>query len=526
MQEDKSRLVIEERAYPLDFDLLGSKRWSLRISLIILAFLYLYVPVLGKLAETWWLRDDYSHGFLVPFISLYLIWYQRERLKPLQLQPAFLSGISVVMTAGMMLLLGEAGGVITLQELSLVVMIVGLVLCLLGKDYLRVLGFPIAYLLFMIPITDEIINPLHWTFQLMTAKMGVGLLQTLGFAVHLEDQYILLPTITLEVAKACSGINYLISIIAIGIPLAYVTQKNVWCRVILVVSAVIIGVMANWIRVAAIGIWAYYGGKVLHGPFHVFQALFIAQLGFIALFAGAWILSKVPPSPSKAVTFGFPHTDHPQKNHLGTQHRVLNRSWLGAFLILMGLVAYLSFHERVPVPLKVELALFPLSIGDWRGQEVNTQKAVFRVQGADHELVRIYSSPSGDEIQLYVAYFESQHHSKELVNHLTAPLHRNAAVVDVPLEGQKAITVNQTQIRNERGEQRAFFWYDLNDKTVANRYQAKLVTTLGALTHGQTNGAFVLVAAVLKDQNSAEDLQQEEAAFIRELVPVLRRYLP
>ncbi len=527
MQEDKSRLVIGEGAYPWDLDLLDSRKWTLRISLLIPVFLYLYlyVPVLVKLAETWWVRDDYSHGFLVPLISFYFIWYRRERLKQLRLQPAFLLGISVVITSGMMLLLGEAGGVITLQELSLVVMIAGLVLCHLGKDYLRVLGFPIAYLLFMIPITDEIINPLHWSFQLMTAKMGVAFLETLGFTALLENQYIILPNITLEVAKACSGINYLISIITIGIPLAYVTQKNVWCRVILVVSAVIIGVMANWIRVAAIGIWAYYGGQVLHGPFHVFQALFVAQLGFIALFAGAWILSKVPAPASKSL-----HLSHAKvlsgKQGLENQNWLLNWSWLATFVTLVGLIVYLSFYDRGPIPLKVELALFPLSVEDWRGQKLDTQKATFRAQGADHELVRIYRSPSGDEIQLYVAYFESQHHSKELVNYLTARLHHNATEVNVPIEGQKVITVNQTQIKNERSEQRVFFWYDLNSRTVANLYEAKLATTLDALIHGRTNGAFVLVTAVLKDQNNDENLRKKETAFIRELVPLLRRYLP
>jgi exosortase len=104
-----------------------------------------------------------------------------------------------------MLVLGRAGNMITLQELSLVAMIAGLVLCLLGKDYLKAMGFPIAYLLFMVPIADELIAPLHWSFQLLTAKMGVAFLQAMGFSVFLENQYIMLPSITLEYLRPAAA---------------------------------------------------------------------------------------------------------------------------------------------------------------------------------------------------------------------------------------------------------------------------------------------------------------------------------
>jgi EpsI family protein len=371
----------------------------------------------------------------------------------------------------------------------------------------------------MIPIADYIINPLHWAFQLTTAKMGVSFLQTLGFTAYLENQYIVLPSITLEVAQACSGISYLISIVAIGIPLAYVSQKNVWCRWTLVISAVIIGVIANWVRVAGIGIWAYYGGQVLHGPFHIFQALFVAHLGFVALFAGAWVLSKVPAGASK--TFQV-HPGFRSEKKDAANNRFMDQPWPAPLLILIGLSSYLYFHQQIPVSLKTDLALFPMSIMDWKGRVNEPRDAVFRVPGADHELVRTYTSRSGNEIRLYVAYFESQRHTKEIINYLTAPLHDNSTEVVIPTEGEKPVTVNQARINNEQ----TFFWYDLNGSAVANRYRAKLATTLNNLFYGQTNGALVLVTTVHKDRDNYEDSKEEEMAFVRELVPVLRRYLP
>lgn len=298
------RPVTDSGFSSMDLHYVSCKKTGLQWGFLTAALIYLYAPAFSALVNTWLVRPDFSHGFLILPISLYLVWLQREKLRHLRLQRSYLAGISVIIIAGAMLVLGDAASLITLQELSLPVMIVGLVLFLFGRVHLKTVGLPIAYLLFMIPFLDKLINPLHWPLQLLSAKMGVAFLMNLGFPALVQEQYIILPNITLEVAQACSGVKYLISIIAIGIPLAYITQKNLWSGIALVLSAVIIGVIANWIRVAAIGIWAYYGGSVLHGPFHVFQALFVAQLGFIALFVGAWILSKLNISQPGHVTPG------------------------------------------------------------------------------------------------------------------------------------------------------------------------------------------------------------------------------
>jgi len=510
MQSYKLRQVHESELSSVGWGLLGSRKYVLQLGLLFVAFVYLYVPIFNALASTWWGRNDSSFSFLVPPISLYLVWLRRERIKKLPIRPAYLAGVSVMVISGAMLLLGEAASVISLQELSLVVMIVGLVLCLFGKEFLKAVGFPIAYLLFTMPIFFLVIDRLHWPFQLLTAKMGVAFLHALGVPGIVERQYLMLPNITLEVAEVCSGVSYLISIIAIGIPLAYVTQKNNWCRVILVVSAVTIGVIGNWIRVAAIGLWAYYGGKVLHGPFEVFQGLFVAQLGFVALFVGTWLLSKVPASKSKNTHFGELDS-FSEKTNVENQPRLFNRSWLAAILILIGLASYSLLQQHAPVPLKAEFTLFPISIGSWTGYEIEPNKALLRLPGADHELVKVYRSPSGREIQLYVAYFESQHHPKKLFSYRIArPLHRDAAMVDIPIGQKETITVNQTWLVGDQGKQRIYFWYDFNGRIIADQYKAMSETTLDALMHGRTNGAFVLISDIVTGQEEAENMIAED----------------
>src|SRR5262249_10646509 len=101
-----------------------------------------------------------------------------------------------------------------------------------------------------------------------------------------------LPQLTLEVAEMCSGIRFMISVLAVGIPLAQLTQRTRWRKVAVVLVAIAVGILANGLRVALIGVLVYHGWEVIKGPFHVLQAMFVAWIGFVALFVGAWLLGR------------------------------------------------------------------------------------------------------------------------------------------------------------------------------------------------------------------------------------------
>ncbi len=423
--------------------LFGLRKMPLQISVLAASFLLLYGSVFASFAGMW-VDHDRLEGFLIPLISLYLVWLKREELRTLHLKPALTWGLHIVALAGILLVLGEAGGVVVLGEISLIVMIVGLVLLLLGKEFLKALCFPIAYLLFMLSLPLDVVAPLHWPFQLQTANMAVELLQLLDFTALVEGRYILLPHITLEVARTCSGVNYLISIIAIGFPLAYLTLRAWWSRVTLVLSAVAIGVAANWVRVAIIAIWSYWGGEVLHGPFHIFQGMFVAWVGFVVLFVGAWALSKLDKPVSENRVLRPPRLPHPSNSEADSRVE-WNRSWRMAMVILIVFAVYLFSYDRGQVGLKQDFAHFPISIGGWSGERVELQEADFRIRGADDELARTYRDAEGRRIQLYVAYLNSQRQGKEIVNYHTAVLHQDTDEVKIPVGPNEFLSVNRTR---------------------------------------------------------------------------------
>lgn len=264
----------------------------IKVGFLIGAFLFAYWRVLSLLVKVWD-RPDYSHGFLVPIIALYFVWTDKKRLKGLPVQPNIPGGIILIVISSFLLAIGNINGVSIIQELSLVLIIPGLVLMNMGTSYLKALFLPLAYLILMVPILDDVIEKIHWPFQLFTAIVSAKLLTIFGVPLFRNAQYIQLPSMTMEVAEACSGIRYLISIIAIAIPLAYFTQKGWQRRSFLIILALLIGIVTNWMRVTLIGIWVYYYGESdIHGPLHIFQGVFVSVVGFILLFIFAWFLSK------------------------------------------------------------------------------------------------------------------------------------------------------------------------------------------------------------------------------------------
>ena len=488
------------------------------------AFLFCYAKVFADLVRIWLDNGVYSHGFLVPFISLYLIRLRRKKLEGLRPSPSYRFGLPVTAAGLAMLLTAHAGGVLFFREVSLLITIVGIVLLLLGTPFLRALWFPIAYLSFMLTIWGTFIARLQMPLQTFSAMMAAKLIHFAGIPVYRESVYISLPNITLQVASVCSGVGNLISVLAIGIPLAYLTLKSWPRRIILVFGAVIIAILGNGLRVALIGTLAYYDmAGDLHGPYHLLQAMLVSFIGFFALFAGAWILAKGPAgsSPVSPPETGLPPS--PVERFGGGAKKQMLFFTTG-ILLMTG--SYVNFHHPSPVQLKMDIKRFPYEIGEWKGTEDRPDYGVFKTPGVDHELARVYRTTHGSEVKLYIGYYESQEQGKELVNWKSEEFHRGASKVAITLNMNESIAVNKLIKAEGERKRIILFWYDLNGRIVTDRYTAKIYTTGDALLKGRTNGAVIMVSS---DFEGAEDRQQMPKAteqFIQRVMPLVRDYLP
>lgn len=494
------------------------------IKAIVLAaiFVLTYNGVISLLVRTWWENEEYHHGFLIlPFV-IYFIWADRDRLKNVPIRPNLLGGIALSFVGGGMLISGTASSVLMAQEISLNVIVTGLVLLLLGTRFLLALSLPLAYLVLMLPLLDnmeQFTESFYWPFQIITATISSKFLEILNISSFRNAQYIELPNIILEVERSCSGIHYLISILAIAIPLAHFTQKGWLRKSALLAFAFTVGVIANSVRVTLIGVWAYYGGKGVHGPMHVLHGFFVAMFGYFFLLLAAWLLSRSQTADIRKGPAGL-------KSSPVIDEKKFNLAWVFAIVLLLSMEVYLYSYRPAHVQLKKPINTLPLALGDWNGTDIDRFNEPFSVRNPDAEVTRRYTDSSGDTVNFYMGYFEAQAQDKELIYYRTKTLYHAAEEHNIELKPGTAIRVGKKIIDYGGQSYLVLFWYDLNGWTVTNKYKAKISLAFNAITQMRTNGAVFIVFSPVVGAGSQQKALEREADLIKELIPPLNQYLP
>jgi len=257
------------------------------------AFLVLYSHVLQKLVRDWSHDENYSHGFLIVPLALYFAWERRDALAAAPLKPSAL-GVGILLASLATLVAGTLGAELFLMRMSMIGTVVGVVLFAFGTEHLRILRFPIAFLLLMIPLPAIVFNQIAFPLQLLASRFGEMALQVLSIPVLREGNVIILANTRLEVAEACSGIRSLISLLTLGIVLGYFTDSRWTMRSLIALSTVPVAILANGLRVAGTGIAAHYvGPDAATGFLHTFSGwlMFIAasSLLFAIQRGTAWV---------------------------------------------------------------------------------------------------------------------------------------------------------------------------------------------------------------------------------------------
>lgn len=248
-----------------------SLSWVLPVLVTGVMFVILYYDVIALMVSQWEHDPNYSHGFLVPFISLYLLWERRDVLKNIEVKSCFI-GLPVLVLGLFLLVIGKVGAEYFTMRCSMLVVITGLVLFLGGVKVLKAVALPLGYLVFMIPLPYIVYDSLAFPLKLFAAKNAVIMLKAMSVPVFREGNIIYLVQTTLEVADACSGIRSLISLIALGVALAYFTHKSWFRRVCVVLAAVPIAIFVNIMRVVITGMLAHFiDPELATGFFHEFS---------------------------------------------------------------------------------------------------------------------------------------------------------------------------------------------------------------------------------------------------------------
>ncbi|WP_291086243.1 exosortase A [Hydrogenophaga sp.] len=463
--------------------------------LLLLAILALHAHTLMGMVSIWSRSDTYAHGFVVPLISLWLIWRIRHSLAALQPRPSWVACVVLFGAAGLWLA-GDLVAVNAATQLALVMLLVLAVPAVLGWQLAWAMAFPLGFLFFAVPIGDFMMPQ----FMEWTADFTVLALRLSGVPVYREGLQFIIPSGAWSVVEACSGIRYMIASVTVGCLFAYLSYKSLTKRLIFVGVAILVPLVANWMRAYMIVMLGHLSGNELAtGVDHlIYGWVFFGVVILAMLFVGArWADAPEPSAkPLGAVDMARLAAAQPR--------------WSTAIAALVALVIVASPHvlERLlalgantsPVVLNVPAAQAP-----WQNTTPPSDWVpAFRFPAATAHSG--YSGPTGQAVGLHLSYYRQQDYERKLVSSLNMLVTSQddgwvqvaGGSASTELAGQPlavaAATLRQksTVLAGNAVRLRAWRLYWVHGRFTASDVQAKLQGALSRLTGQGDDGAIVV----------------------------------
>jgi len=251
-----------------------------------------YWTTLEEIAERWATDPQYSHGFLVPLFSVYLLWTRRGSFPAASFRPSWW-GVVIVLAGAALRMLGHFYYQSWLDAGSLLVVVAGLVAAAGGMRVLRWAAPAIGFLAFMIPLPYRAQTMLGGTLQRVATLASTYVLQTLGVPAVAEGNVILLNETKLGVVEACSGLTMLVTFFALAAAVAILAPRRWPEKVLLVLSAVPIAILANVVRITVTGIlFEANKGELARAVFHDLAGWLMMPLGLSMLLAELYVLGR------------------------------------------------------------------------------------------------------------------------------------------------------------------------------------------------------------------------------------------
>lgn len=266
---------------------------KLHLFFLAVAILALFSGVLRGLVAQWASDDNYSHGFLIPFLSGYFLYERKQALAEMEARGSW-TGLVVVVLSLLLFLAGSLTIELFSTRLSLVLLLCGATLFLFGGSVFRAASLPLLYLLFMVPLPYILYDAVSFPLKLFMTRVSVVVMQLIGISVLREGNILLFPNLTLEVADACSGLRSLMTLFALSVAFAFLFHGKNWQRLVLVFLAIPVAVVTNIFRVVATGALSQkFGESVATGFFHEFAGLTVFALALTLLGFSSWLMKRV-----------------------------------------------------------------------------------------------------------------------------------------------------------------------------------------------------------------------------------------
>lgn len=485
---------------------------------------------LVEMVQRWETSEEYGYGYMIPVITLFLIWQRKDKLERLPFTGSWL-GIVLLALGVLITLVGQLSTLHSITQYGFVISVIGAVYALLGWAAFQIVLVPLLLLFLMVPLPGFLFNNLSSQLQLISSEIGVAVIRLFGISVNLEGNVIDLGVYKLQVVEACSGLRYLFPLVALSIIASYFYQAAIWKRVVVILSSIPITVLMNSFRIGMIGVLVeYYGIEQAEGFLHDFEGWIVFMACVALLVMEMWVLSRFGKDsrPFREI-FGMEFPEPTPEDAQVVKRELPLQAIMASVILGVGVVAAMTVGGRQEIiPPRTGFESYPLIIDGWRGHSGTLETIVLDELKLDDYILADYRKSDGQAVNFYVAYYGSQRsgaaaHSPRSC--LPGGGWRVESHTKVKL-GAEGILVNRFVISKGEYRQLVYYWFKQRDRIVANEFAVKWYLLWDALTRNRTDGALVRLTTQIAPGEDLERGDERLREFSALAIPQLTAYVP
>jgi exosortase D (VPLPA-CTERM-specific) len=515
-------------------------RWTIattdRAILLFVALLLVvtFLAGLRDLENVWATQEEYSYGYLIPAVTLYLLWQRRDLIAETSFAGSW-SGVALVVFGLLVLTVGQIGTLSTVVQYAFLCTLLGLVIAYTGWRGFKVIAVPFAILAFMVPLPNYLLREVSQALQLWSSHLGVLIIRGFGISVFLEGNVIDLGALRLQVVEACNGLRYLLPLMAIGFIAACLFRAPLWKRSVVFLSTMPITLLMNSARIGLIGILSeYFGKSMAEGFLHDFEGWAVFMVCTALLIGEIALLARLgADKASLAEVFAAPEGTRDPNARAATR-QLPKPFWVSGLLV--GIAAVLAQAISMPMatlPDRKALSEFPLEIGGWRGTAGRMAPQIIDALKLDDYLLADFATDALRPVNFYVSYYASQANGNsahspracipgdgwEIISFQQHQLPSVAA-------NNESVAVNRVVIQRGDNRQLVYYWFQQRGHVITNEYVVKLQIFWDAVTRRRTDGAMVRLVARLRPGEPVEAGDALLESFAAQVMPDLAQYVP
>lgn len=509
------------------------KLWVLLGVLLVLVY-FIYLDGINEMVGSW-SREEYSHGFMIPIITIFLIWQRKNILSKIEYEGSW-AGVLLVLFGILLFAIGSLSSVLDIIAYGFVITIFGLFLAYIGRKGYVHIAMPLIMLLFMIPLPGFLYQSISNQLQLISSEIGVAVIRLFDISVYLEGNVIDLGVYKLQVVEACSGLRYLFPLVSLGFIAAYLYKVEMWKRVFVFLSTIPITVLMNSARIGLIGVTVeYWGIEMAEGFLHDFEGWFVFMTCMVVLFAEMVILTRIGrDSRSFGEVFGLVLPSNSVSSCRLKTRSIPYPVYLSIALLASALMAKAFIPERHDnIPDRNSFAVFPKVVGEWTGIKQKMDSKYVDALNFDDYILADYLNSKNESVGLYIGYYDFQRadkvpHSPKAclpgggwaITDLSTIDVKNVSISNVPL------MVNRAVIQQGEYKQLVYYWFQQRGRIITNEWYVKLYLLLDAININRTDGALIRLTTLVSPGEDINKADQRLTNFSSSLSQYLADYVP